>query len=1056
MKSPRHALLVRIAAAPLLMGFAACATAQTPLTINPSPVVINVPLQQFSTATVTIANGQTPVSGLAPARVEYGSGPSGWLVGFVTAAQPGAYTVTAYAGALPAGTYTVTLVFTGTTFQQTSLEIRMVVGASPASTLAATPSQLTFSYTAGGTVTPAQQAVVVSSTAGNVGVTISPTQAWLIVSTPSGVTPVTLTISINPVFVSGSGTLSGAVVVTPAAGGTPLQIPVSLQVGCALSPLTAAPSSLTYDVQVGGSAVDKTVDITSTAPLAVSVQPSSVSWLTMTANQLTTPLRLTVRANQAGLAAGPYTTNIIVTPSTGQPLTIGVTLNVGALPQVALSSSLVNLAYQTGTSVAPRQTVTVTTGGATLAFLARPPVGTVWPSWLVVSPLSGSTVNGQIEVSVASSALAGLAQGSYSAEIEILVPGAQNPSQVVRVSLQVSLLPLLMANLPSLIFTQPLGGAAPPSQNFHITSSSQTTGLTFLVAATTSSGGNWLLVSPAAAVTPATLTASLSSVASTLIPGTYNGAINISSSAAGNPLTMPVVLRVTNDPVLTSSAPALTFNFQTGKTPPALQTIQLSSTGAPISFTVATSLPTGQNWLVVVPGATTTPSTLSVVASTAGMTPGKYEGSIVVTAQGSSTPSLTIPVTYNVSDSALLNVGAPAVSFSYSPSGSVPDLQMLSLTSTDPANQLNFTVEFSTSSGFPWVYVLPQAGRTPDNIRVGVQPSSLATGVHTGTVTVKATGANTTAVPVTLTIGTAAANLTANPTQLAFTQMSGGAAPAAQSILVGTTGTQPVSFSASAATTLGGAWLSVTPSAGTTPATLGVTASGAPGGVALLPGTYNGEVTVQSGHGTAPLRIPVVFTITQAAPIAVSPGTLAFNAQIGAAAPAAQTLSVTGTSLPFTVEVSTTSGGNWLAATPATATTPANISVSVKIDNLAPGSYTGQVSIKSPTASNSPQNVTVTLVVTGVTVGPMNTVINAATALPGPLAPGEIISIKGTGLGPATGVETQLDAQGRVATTLAETRALFDGFPGALTFVRTDQINVVVPYEVAGRASVRV
>ena len=72
-------------------------------------------------------------------------------------------------------------------------------------------------------------------------------------------------------------------------------------------------------------------------------------------------------------------------------------------------------------------------------------------------------------------------------------------------------------------------------------------------------------------------------------------------------------------------------------------------------------------------------------------------------------------------------------------------------------------------------------------------------------------------------------------------------------------------------------------------------------------------------------------------------------------------------------------------------------------------------------------------------------VTNAADYLPGPLAPGEMISIFGTGVGPAAGVSMQVQS-GEVTTALAGTRVFFNGTPAPLLYVRSNQVNAVVPY----------
>ena len=82
-------------------------------------------------------------------------------------------------------------------------------------------------------------------------------------------------------------------------------------------------------------------------------------------------------------------------------------------------------------------------------------------------------------------------------------------------------------------------------------------------------------------------------------------------------------------------------------------------------------------------------------------------------------------------------------------------------------------------------------------------------------------------------------------------------------------------------------------------------------------------------------------------------------------------------------------------------------------------------------------------------------VVGAADFLAGPVAPGEIVTVFGTGLGPTN--ETALsaiDSNGRVADYLADTQVLFDGVPAPVIFVTDQQVSVVVPFDAAGRPTV--
>jgi uncharacterized protein (TIGR03437 family) len=154
------------------------------------------------------------------------------------------------------------------------------------------------------------------------------------------------------------------------------------------------------------------------------------------------------------------------------------------------------------------------------------------------------------------------------------------------------------------------------------------------------------------------------------------------------------------------------------------------------------------------------------------------------------------------------------------------------------------------------------------------------------------------------------------------------------------------------------------------------------------------------------------------------------------------------------VSAATTSGGNWLQVSPASATTPAVVTVTVTPQALAVGTYSGTVMVNAPNAL-APATATVTLTVglpTPVIVG----IKNNASYTTGVISPGENILIRGTNFGPATLVKGQLTASGAVDTTISNTQVLFDGTPAPIIYVTSGQISVMVPYEIAGRPTTAV
>jgi uncharacterized protein (TIGR03437 family) len=80
--------------------------------------------------------------------------------------------------------------------------------------------------------------------------------------------------------------------------------------------------------------------------------------------------------------------------------------------------------------------------------------------------------------------------------------------------------------------------------------------------------------------------------------------------------------------------------------------------------------------------------------------------------------------------------------------------------------------------------------------------------------------------------------------------------------------------------------------------------------------------------------------------------------------------------------------------------------------------------------------------------------VNAASFLEGAVAPGQLVSIFGLNMGPSDGAGAELDESGRLSRAVANTQVWFDDIAAPLLFVRSDQINAQVPYDVAGKSNV--
>jgi hypothetical protein len=71
----------------------------------------------------------------------------------------------------------------------------------------------------------------------------------------------------------------------------------------------------------------------------------------------------------------------------------------------------------------------------------------------------------------------------------------------------------------------------------------------------------------------------------------------------------------------------------------------------------------------------------------------------------------------------------------------------------------------------------------------------------------------------------------------------------------------------------------------------------------------------------------------------------------------------------------------------------------------------------------------------------------------GPVAPGQLITLYGAGLGPAPGIASSISGPGPAATSLGGVTVTFDGVPAPLAYAGANQINASVPFEVAANAS---
>ncbi len=493
-------------------------------------------------------------------------------------------------------------------------------------------------------------------------------------------------------------------------------------------------------------------------------------------------------------------------------------LALGQDNPITLSPSALSLNGAAGSTTLVRGTLMVTSSSPrSIRVSASVPSGA--PAWLSVSPSGSLTTPQTLTVTASASSLTA---ATYSGTINI----RYGEESTVRVPVTFTVAARTLNVSPtSLSFSATAGGSSPSSQSLSITASPNST------FTATVSGGSWLRVSPSTGTTPTTLR--VSSIVTGLSAGTFTGTVTIT----GNGITRSVPVSFTVNPgaTLNVSPASLSFAATAGGSSPASQSLSVSASRN-TAFTASVS---GAPWLRVSPSTGTTPATLTVSSVVSGLSAGTFSGTITVTGGGI---TRTVPVNLTVSPASTFNVSPGTLSFTATAGGTSPPSQTLSVSATPNAA---FT---ASVSGAPWLRVSPATGTTPATLTVSSSVSGLAAGTFTGTITVTGNGLTTT-VPVSFTVNPSS-TFTVTPASLTFSATVGGTSPAAQTLSV--SATPNTTFTASAS---GGSWLTVSPTTGTTPASI-VVASSLTG---LAAGTFTGTITV-TGAGSS-RSIPVTFSI---------------------------------------------------------------------------------------------------------------------------------------------------------------------------------------------------
>ncbi len=965
-----------------------------------------------------------------------------------------------------------------------ALAISSVAGAQ---TLSVDNSTLNFTVLSGGFLT--KQVNVSSTSSTTVFINTSNSPSWLQVN-PSGPmnvlqgTPLTLNVIANAAGMSPGANQTGTFTVgIESSNQTPITVTVNLLVSgpSALSTSSPAPS---FTVMVGTSESNvptQAVTISGTTPLNFTVSETTQgggSWLIpfTTSGNTASAATITIGVNPAGLQAGMYQGTVYVqSTSSADSTSIGVTMTITVPASVSVTPSTVQtFLYQIGTTPQSgqlTQTLMVSSTSPSVPFSAS--VSPAVP-WLVVSPPNGATGAGGAAVPLTLTVNpAGLMASVYTTNLNIAAIGGVALAPIP-VKLVVSTNPLLQISNNVVNLAANFGATVSVSQAVQITTlGSGSDGFTV------TSDSPWLTTSSTSAATPATLT--IMANPSGLAAGPYVGHITVQPTGSdANLYTLVITVNFTigSTTTLTAGPPLLVFGAQTGLISTS-QLVELMAVGQPVAFSIAASNTISSNcpasWLSATTSANSVsasaPATITVNAITANMGAGICPGTVTVTypAGGANPSTVSIPVSAEIAAAPVLTINMPLGfgAFSAVQNGATQNAS-ITIDSSPKGTPLTFSAAAS-STGSAWLSVATSVvngvATTPQQVSVGIVPGSLAPNTYNGTITISSASlpSSPLSIPVTLTINPSVVVTLSNTGPLNFSQALNGPLPGAQSITLASAG-GTASFQTSVPNTPACSWLQISPASG--PATGAVAFT--PVANSLPQNVYTCPVTFSFlSSATAAVVVNAVLTVGAAQTVTTSLPTLAFAFQAGGAAPAPQALTISSTGGAVNFTVGTASSGGWLTtnAGTGTLTTPMAINVSIIPANIPSTALAGQtiqgsITISAPGVLANPIFVPVSLtVVAAATPAPVSIFNSATGALGTGIAPGELITLKGINLGPATpvgGTSFTPSAQGTVSNILAGVQVMFGNSPGTPTYVSSTQINVVVPWEISGQNSTNI
>jgi len=394
------------------------------------------------------------------------------------------------------------------------------------------------------------------------------------------------------------------------------------------------------------------------------------------------------------------------------------------------------------------------------------------------------------------------------------------------------------------------------------------------------------------------------------------------------------------------------FAAEDGQPNPPAQEITVNNAGAGVLEWAATD---DAGWLSFSPNFGTAPTTVELQVDITGLSVGDY--SATITFKDQNDPEIAGLLTVNLSiayGAPIISVNPASLHFEAGIVGPAPEPQQLVIT-----NVGGKTLNWQSNVPDQWISIVPVSGTAPSTTLVYIDIATLDVGTHEGTIPILDPTVYNPQVDVAVTCEVIDNSpvFEISDTELYFLAFEQQGDPPPRQVLISNAGGWALDFCIELAFA---DWLDVSPLCGLAPEYIDISAQTD----TLLPGSYYDTLWfVDTLASNSPFGLPVHVEVDSVPPeIWLTETELAFAATRGQDNPPAQQFEIIntgGSDLKWSVEFNSA----WLTVDPDTGTNQQTLTCTAEITELSSGGFIDALWITDPIASNSPQTITVSLII---------------------------------------------------------------------------------------------